>query len=557
MGICATKQPQCKKPSTEEPRAAKASGHQPPSHSPPAPPARPGRPSPTPPARPGRPSPTPPARPDRPSPAGLGSLKDRYLAAAQQQVRQRSSSEAVGPSISLRNLQAHTPANAKAKTKTVNEHGIKERAPPAAAATTTTKGLKAEAKAAKAAKAAATKAAKEAAKETAKEAKKAAAVAAKAAKQAAKMDKKKTKKSTPEAGPAVPARTKAKEKEKAPPAVPARTKAPPPVPVPSTVRPPPRKAPPPRKTPPLRTKPGGATRAVSPPAATTAAATAATTTATPTQKAPSRFAPQQSPKCDACGKAVYMMERLGAITGGGNYHRACFRCSQCSAQLRPEGGWERMGAAGAAGAAGAELVCCTKCSTQRKRAMTTEPISKRSPAPVPKPWAPSAVQFNIPEQNSVRNIDINPNQRGNAGGGGGGGGGGARGATASIGNSAGVVRPRGKSSILLQWVKDYLSNPIYAAKGVHVMNWHTSWKDGLAFCALLHATNPSLIPAWDSLSAAAAEDNLNLAFRVAEKELGVTKLLDAEDIVEMRRPDAKSITTYVILLHKALSSAPE
>ena len=504
MGICATK------PSTDAPRAAKASGHEPPSHAPPAPPARPGRPSPTP--------PTPPARPGRPSPAGLGSLKDRYLAAAQQQARQRSSSEAVGPSISLRNLQAHTPANAKANAK----------APPAAAAKTTTKGQsKAEAKAAKAAKAAATKAAKEAA----KDAKKAAAVAAKTAKQAAKVDKKKTKKSTPEAGPAVPA----------------RTKAPPPVPVPSTARPPPRKAPPPRKTPPLRTKPGGATRAVSPPVATTAA----TTTTTSNPKAPSRFAPQQSPKCDACGKAVYMMERLGAITGGGNYHRACFRCSQCSAQLRPEGGWERMGAAGAAGA---ELVCCTKCSTQRKRAMTTEPVSQRAPPPVPKPWAPSAVQFNIPEQNSVRNIEINPSQRGNAGGGGGGG---ARGATASIGNSAGVVRPRGKSSILLQWVKEYLSNPIYAAKGVHVINWHTSWKDGLAFCALLHATNPSLIPTWDSLSSVAAEDNLNLAFRVAEKELGVTKLLDAEDIVEMRRPDAKSITTYVILLHKALSSAPE
>ena len=109
-----------------------------------------------------------------------------------------------------------------------------------------------------------------------------------------------------------------------------------------------------------------------------------------------------------------------------------------------------------------------------------------------------------------------------------------------------------KSQMLLQWTKELVaSSPIYAAKGVHIRNWHTAWKDGLAFCALIHATNPSLIN-WDSLDAGNAHANLSLAFSVAQRDLGVAKLLDAEDIIDMARPDAKSIQTYVLVLKKAL-----
>ena len=72
-----------------------------------------------------------------------------------------------------------------------------------------------------------------------------------------------------------------------------------------------------------------------------------------------------------------------------------------------------------------------------------------------------------------------------------------------------------KSQMLLQWTKELVaSSPIYAAKGVHIRNWHTAWKDGLAFCALIHAANPSLIN-WDSLKAGDAHTNLSLAFSVA------------------------------------------
>jgi spectrin beta len=64
---------------------------------------------------------------------------------------------------------------------------------------------------------------------------------------------------------------------------------------------------------------------------------------------------------------------------------------------------------------------------------------------------------------------------------------------------------------------------------VNVRNFTTSWRDGLAFCALIHKHRPDLIP-FEKLSRNNPIQNLNLAFDVAENKLGLTKLLDAEDV---------------------------
>ncbi|KAG7255111.1 hypothetical protein CRUP_027981 [Coryphaenoides rupestris] len=51
-------------------------------------------------------------------------------------------------------------------------------------------------------------------------------------------------------------------------------------------------------------------------------------------------------------------------------------------------------------------------------------------------------------------------------------------------------------------------------------------------------------------------ENLEQAFSVAEKDLGVTRLLDPED-VDVAHPDEKSIITYVSSLYDAMPKVPE
>lgn len=86
---------------------------------------------------------------------------------------------------------------------------------------------------------------------------------------------------------------------------------------------------------------------------------------------------------------------------------------------------------------------------------------------------------------------------------------------------------------------------------VNVRNFTSSWKDGLAFNAIIHKHRPDLIQ-YDKLSKANPIHNLNNAFNVAERELGLTKLLDAEDVCT-DNPDEKSIITYVVTYYHYFS----
>ncbi|XP_072315974.1 alpha-actinin-4 isoform X7 [Eucyclogobius newberryi] len=91
-------------------------------------------------------------------------------------------------------------------------------------------------------------------------------------------------------------------------------------------------------------------------------------------------------------------------------------------------------------------------------------------------------------------------------------------------------------------------------KNVNVQNFHISWKDGLAFNALIHRHRPELID-YDKLRKDDPLTNLNNAFDVAEKYLDIPKMLDAEDIVGTLRPDEKAIMTYVSSFYHAFSGA--
>nr|XP_056701927.1 spectrin beta chain, non-erythrocytic 4 [Euleptes europaea] len=86
---------------------------------------------------------------------------------------------------------------------------------------------------------------------------------------------------------------------------------------------------------------------------------------------------------------------------------------------------------------------------------------------------------------------------------------------------------------------------------VNIQNFTTSWRDGLAFNALIHKHRPDTID-FKRLTKSNAAYNLQQAFNTAEQQLGLAKLLDPEDVL-MEHPDEKSILTYVVSFYHYFS----
>ncbi|XP_031525691.1 plectin isoform X4 [Papio anubis] len=92
-------------------------------------------------------------------------------------------------------------------------------------------------------------------------------------------------------------------------------------------------------------------------------------------------------------------------------------------------------------------------------------------------------------------------------------------------------------------------------QGLRCDNFTSSWRDGRLFNAIIHRHKPMLID-MNKVYRQTNLENLDQAFSVAERDLGVTRLLDPED-VDVPQPDEKSIITYVSSLYDAMPRVPD
>uniref|UniRef100_A0A8C8E8W0 Spectrin repeat containing nuclear envelope protein 2 n=1 Tax=Otus sunia TaxID=257818 RepID=A0A8C8E8W0_9STRI len=92
---------------------------------------------------------------------------------------------------------------------------------------------------------------------------------------------------------------------------------------------------------------------------------------------------------------------------------------------------------------------------------------------------------------------------------------------------------------LLLWAKEQCS----LHGSINVTDFKSSWRSGLPFLAIIQTLQPGLVDL-EKAKARSNKENLKEAFRIAELELNIPRLLEPED-VDIINPDEKSIMTYV------------
>uniref|UniRef100_A0A3Q2Y379 EH domain binding protein 1 n=1 Tax=Hippocampus comes TaxID=109280 RepID=A0A3Q2Y379_HIPCM len=95
------------------------------------------------------------------------------------------------------------------------------------------------------------------------------------------------------------------------------------------------------------------------------------------------------------------------------------------------------------------------------------------------------------------------------------------------------------SQSLLAWCREVTRN----YRGVKITNFTTSWRNGLAFCALLHHFRPDAID-YKSLNPQDIKENNKKAYDVFAS-LGISRLLEPSDMVLLAIPDKLTVMTYL------------
>ncbi|XP_013203133.1 F-actin-monooxygenase MICAL2 isoform X2 [Microtus ochrogaster] len=90
---------------------------------------------------------------------------------------------------------------------------------------------------------------------------------------------------------------------------------------------------------------------------------------------------------------------------------------------------------------------------------------------------------------------------------------------------------------------------------VRVTDLTTSWRSGLALCAIIHRFRPELIN-FDSLNEDDAVENNQLAFDVAKREFGILPMTTGKEMASTEEPDKLSMVMYLSKFYELFRGTP-
>ncbi|XP_042714838.2 F-actin-monooxygenase MICAL2 isoform X20 [Chrysemys picta bellii] len=92
-------------------------------------------------------------------------------------------------------------------------------------------------------------------------------------------------------------------------------------------------------------------------------------------------------------------------------------------------------------------------------------------------------------------------------------------------------------------------------RNVHVTDLTTSWRSGLALCAIMHRFRPDLID-FDSLNEEDVVENNQLVFDVAEREFGIPPVTTGKEMASAGEPDKLSMVMYLSKFYELFRGTP-
>ncbi|CAL1537118.1 unnamed protein product, partial [Lymnaea stagnalis] len=123
----------------------------------------------------------------------------------------------------------------------------------------------------------------------------------------------------------------------------------------------------------------------------------------------------------------------------------------------------------------------------------------------------------------------------------------------TIGSMMFTAEPTIDSYTLLRWCQRVLNTGKY--RDVHIVDFTSSWRSGLALCALIHSFRPEIISNTLLMECEVAANN-QMAFNVAEKELGIPPVLTGEDMAKYEVPDKLTMVAYLSQFYELFKNEP-